>query len=422
MKKKVMTLGVLLSILTITSCTDESMSIQEPRTNPNPEKQENLNLKATEGRALLAKLFATAINEDVVAEELSKKVSLEKDGDREFLLEEIIPSKDLRSTSSLYASLDRSFTRTKDLRSTTEHPRLSNFESFESFVKYVVSIDPLVQVSVLSKNEETSSVDLKKEDVLTVYLPENFDDQKECILTAYDKNGKIHYLKSSEEPSVPVIVIGTNERLIPVKKGTSVLYNNNYGKLYYEGILHDYYFRPELFRPIGEITFPINPTTEPKYDREKHSDYVDYLEKARFTSQSAMREFESFWGGRPEMKYTIIPVKAPSIKFYGECTKKGWWKGATKDLNIRLFNWNRNDFGNYYLVHWTEIDGGALKEITPKVPGNLFGIKIEATFKIDLGEDDDEVGGALVAYNDKALNGQRYDVGQMFQFWIKIKE
>ena len=205
MKKKVMTLGVLLSILTITSCTNESMSIQEPRTNPNPEKQENLNLKATEGRALLAKLFATAINEDVVAEELSKMVSLEKDGDREILLEEIVPSKDLRSTSSLYASLDRSFTKTKDLRSTTEHPRLSNFESFESFVKYVVSIDPLVQVSVLSKNEETSSVDLKKEDVLTVYLPENFDDQKECILTAYDKNGKIHYLKSSEEPSVPVI-------------------------------------------------------------------------------------------------------------------------------------------------------------------------------------------------------------------------
>lgn len=135
-----------------------------------------------------------------------------------------------------------------------------------------------------------------------------------------------------------------------------------------------------------------------------------------------MRRYESFWRGRPEMKYTIIPVKAPSIKFYGECTKKGWWKGATKDLNIRLFNWNRNDFGNYYLVHWTEIDGGALKEITPNVSGDLFGIKIGATFKIDLGEDDDEVGGALVAYNDKALNGQRYDVGQMFQFWIKIKE
>lgn len=273
MKKKVMTLGVLLSILTITSCTNESMSIPEPRTNPNPEKQENLNLKATEGRALLAKLFATAINEDVVAEELSKKVSLEKDGDREILLEEIVPGKDLRSTSALYTSLDRSFTRTKDLRSTTGHslaPNFESFDSFDSFVKYLVSIDPLVQVSVLSKNEETSSVDLKKEDVLTVYLPENFDDQKECILTAYDKNGKIHYLKSSEEPSVPVIVIGTNERLIPVKKGTSVLYNNNYGKLYYEGILHDYYFRPELIHPIEGTTFPVNPTTEPKYDREKH--------------------------------------------------------------------------------------------------------------------------------------------------------
>lgn len=421
--KKVIAIGVLFSTLTIFSCTKESMSIQEPQIKPNSEKRESSTLRATEGRALLAELFATAINEESIAEELSEMVSLEKDGDREILLEEILPNKGLRSISALYSSLDRSFTRTKGLRSANKNPKISNFENFESFAKHLISIDPLIQVAVLSKCEETSSIDLKSEDVLTVYLPENYDDQKECWLTAYDKNGKVHYLKSSEEPDSPVIVIGNNERLIPVSKGISVLNNRNYGKLYFEGSLHDYYFRPDILLPIDLPICPIYPTPNPsKYDREKYPDYDEYLEKARFTSQSAMRKYESFWRGRPEMKYTVIPVKAPEMKFSGECTNKGWWKGATKELDIRLFNWDCNDFGNYYLVHWTEIDGGALGEITPKISGNLFGIDIEATFKIDFGADDDEVGGAIVSYKDKAMNGQRYDIGQMFQFWIKIKE
>lgn len=37
--------------------------------------------------------------------------------------------------------------------------------------------------------------------------------------------------------------------------------------------------------------------------------------------------------------------------------------------------------------------------------------------KIYLGEDDDEVGGAIVAYTDRAISEQVYDIGQMFKFW-----
>lgn len=422
--KKSIAIGVLVSILSVLSCTNETISIQEPDVKDSTEKSENSSLRATEGRALLAELFAASLNEETVAQELSEMVSLERDGDREVLLEEILPDESLRSSSSLYSSLESSFNNSKHLRSTNSNTSLSNFKTFESFAEHLISIDPLVQVAVVSKYEEDPAINLKKDDVLVVYLPEDYDDQKEMWLTAYDKTGKAHLIKSSEEPNVPVIVIGDNERVIPVAKGDAVVKDKNLGKLYLEGKYQDYYLRPDIINIIdGPIYHPVYPKPtpkQPKYDRERHPDYDEYLESANFENQSAMRKYESFWRGRPEMKYTVIPVKAPGMKFSGECTNKGWGKGAIKKLNIRLFNWNREDFGNYYLVHWTEVDGGPISEVTPKIQGEVFGIKIEASFKIDLGSKDDEVGGAIVSYKDKALSGQKYDIGEMFHFSIKI--
>ncbi len=427
--KKVLAVGVLFLTVVMYSCTKTIPNYQELELKDGSEYQSHVTLRATDGRALLAKLFATAINEEATAKELLRMVSLERDGDREVLLAEILPNKNLRSASSLYSSLDYAFTAEKGLRSSYENPGVSRFEDFESFANHLISIDPLVQVAVLSKDEEISSVDLKNEDVLTVYLPEDYDDQKDYLLTAYDKSGKIHYLKSSEEPDVPVIVISENERLISVPKGESTYNEMDLKNRYFEGPNHDYYCRPDVLcyaypespAPPTPPTPPTPPVPDGKCDREKFPNYADYLEKAKFTSQKTMRKYESYWRGRPEMKYTIIPVKAPAMKIYGDCQNTGWWEGATKDLDIRLFNWNREDLGNHYLVHWTEVDGGSPLIITPKVSGNLFGINIEATFKIKLGSDDDEIGGAIVSYKDNALNGQRYDIGEMFKFWIKVK-
>lgn len=102
--KKSVAIGVLVSILSVLSCTNETISIQEPDVKDSTEKSENSSLRATEGRALLAELFAASLNEETVAQELSEMVSLERDGDREVLLEEILPDESLRSSSSLYSS------------------------------------------------------------------------------------------------------------------------------------------------------------------------------------------------------------------------------------------------------------------------------------------------------------------------------
>lgn len=157
-------------------------------------------------------------------------------------------------------------------------------------------------------------------------------------------------------------------------------------------------------------------------DRERYSSKSDYLTAAQFTSQSAMREFESAWSGRPEMRYTIIPIKIPGIRVDQQCGDKGWWNGAKNYLNVRLFNWNRDIFGEYYMIHWVEVDGGSIKTIQPsvEVPINKA-IKIGVSFKIDLGEDDDVVGGAFVGYTDPALSEARYDIGNLFRFFIQIK-
>lgn len=101
---------------------------------------------------------------------------------------------------------------------------------------------------------------------------------------------------------------------------------------------------------------------------------------------------------------------------------KGWWNGNKRPIDLRLFRWDRKVFGDYYLVHWVEEDSSSAQiTIKPLVLGNLFGLNIGDLLSITIGNRDDEIGGAVVSFTDPALEEFRYDVGEDFSFWIKIK-
>ena len=48
---------------------------------------------------------------------------------------------------------------------------------------------------------------------LVTYVPTNFDEQTTKFVKAYDTKGKVYYLPTDEDPDVPVVVIGSCERI-----------------------------------------------------------------------------------------------------------------------------------------------------------------------------------------------------------------
>ena len=394
----------------------QSNAPEEKEVAAEPIKSQDV-LRVSEGRDFLAQLLAQCFSQEDVASELTDLFFQEKDGDSEFLLAEILPNEEgMRSHSSISKGLSEAYQRlqaNKGLRDVTALPMY--FKSFEQFAGYLRSQDPLIQVSLLGATRE---LDLRTDRVLVVSLPEDFDDTQAVSLRAYDNRGYVFHLKSDEIPSCPIIAVSRNERLIAIPHSASTQNIHDLGSLYYTDNSYRYYFRKDLVMPdYHAYSF----TNQEGCDRSENGAYYEYLEKAQFTSQSALRHYENFFLGKPEIKFTVIPVKASELKTIGECTSDGWGKGAMKDLGIRLFQWDRDALGEQYLVHWIELDGtGFIKEITPTISGKLFGINLGLGFKIVTESGDDEIGGCFVSYTDPALNSMKYQVGQYFNFWVKI--
>lgn len=423
--KKIFLAALSAIVFLISSCSNEEVFDYSS----NSENISNLQHSAfdvSKGRAELARTVALSLQESGTREIISELVLKQRDGDYEVLLDEAISgnnySNELRSTSR---------TTLKDIFASAYDSRVqlrsqgTEMNSFEEFTKTLLKVDPLVQISVVGIEDE-QKVDLTAENLLVVYLPKDFDDQKEIELIGYDKFGKEYKFKSTDEPKSPTIVIGGNERLLALDKNAPAEVRKKLGTLFYAGTFKDYYLLPNLVVDAGEIASLRSDNVSLRSyagqsDRERNPSKSEYLTAARFTSQSALREFESGWGGRPEMRYTIIPIKTPGTKIDQHCGDKGWWNGAKNRLNVRLFNWNQDVFGDYYLVHWIEVDGGALRTIQPSVEVPTKWFKIGVSLSIDLGASDDVVGGAFVGYTDPALSEARYDIGNLFSFFIQIR-
>lgn len=389
----------------------------------------------TESRELLANILSTSIRRDGTLAEISKVVNLERDGDTEVLLTELVNTSNLRSNSPVFISLSRAYDDLKSLRSAngTSTDLLDNHQSFDEFVDAIIKADPLLQVAIVGVD------DTKKQDVsiseipMVVALPNNFDEKEEVTLKGF-RNGAEVLIKSSEKPAPHTIVIGRNERIVIVKKGSHLSNNRDLGDLYFEDKDYSYYLKPSILysntlgvtsqeadqslRATPTISLrerQLAPLTGNLCDRERYPNYRDVLLAAKFANQDAMRNYESAWSGRPEVQYRIIPIKTKEAVVTGDCTDKGWWDGAKKHLGIRLFRWDRDVIGNAYIVYWVELDGGKAISVTLPIP------VIGGNFKVDIENDDDQIGCALVQYRDPALHEYVYDVGQMFKFWICIQ-
>lgn len=100
--------------------------------------------------------------------------------------------------------------------------------------------------------------------------------------------------------------------------------------------------------------------------------YTDYIRKAKFRDNKAIRDYESWLNGRPEVCCEVVfsassDATARTIA-YGN---KGWWNGAVYECNTPIVQWNYATHGYYIAYHWYESDGGSAATTVIDLPSFL---------------------------------------------------
>ncbi len=161
---------------------------------------------------------------------------------------------------------------------------------------------------------------------LVTYVPESFDERTFTFVKAYDSKGNVYTLPLDKEPDVPVVVLGSCERL-------------------------DYLNRKNRIPPGG------GGGTGGGNGNNIH---YEYLHQLQITN---LWRIETWIQGKPELRYVVIAEKMQNTIVVDNTIDKNKLPGRKelqKKLNIidyPLFHWYSN-LGSFYVIGWTELDGG----------------------------------------------------------------
>lgn len=133
---------------------------------------------------------------------------------------------------------------------------------------------------------------------LVAVMNSDHDEKKHTVLKAFDYNGNQSELASNEEPTIPVIVVKENERVIVVNNNKNGRFNpdSNKGRLVYRGKTSSFYFMDDAFDKEKEETIkragrianynsiskipltPVDPRVQEAWNKKApvHRDYVYY--------------------------------------------------------------------------------------------------------------------------------------------------
>ncbi len=430
MKKYYVTILIAGLSLALLGCQAERVTPDAPA----PSAQVALMPVSSSPREAVAKVLVQALKQPSFQTALFEGVSLMRDGDNEVLFAEMVYPSRTRG-NDWQTALQEGLT--EALGGASSHTR-GGANALEDFFASRLADDPLMQVLMVAPNGmDLSRKMLADPSLHVVVLPENFDDSKAWKLLAYDRQGRADTVRSDVQPDFPVLVVGKNERVVPVPAGTftseEVLsYHRNEMTEYIDhecarrkkdrrGTRFNELYEPGLDDEEGGGS---NPPSEPpakkeppKRKRANLQSSHDYLLKAGFTDQRALRKYEPWPKGRPEMRCIIASGAAGEIDFRFD--DRGWWDGANKWLGKRLFPWAAlAKAGDYYSVQWIEMDGGSVKDLT--LSFSFKGVSGSVTFNFE--DDDDIIGKMPVHYLDEArFDGLRYDIGDL-QFWIGVRD
>jgi hypothetical protein len=397
MKKNILAFAVCT--LAFFSCTNENDMIENPKVSNNE----------TYPPQVFAKQLALSLkNNDNLRDFLKEEANKQKDGDYDILIAECM-DQEVKTESMLRSK------NTSDITPTFRESINQN-EKITSVLAEIENNYPLLQIAIPNmENASWESVVSGKDPFYVAFLPDDYEEGDDVL--AYDQNGDEHILDGQNEPETPVIVIGINERITGVAASAD---RNEYKdmKVYFEDENRTYY---SLEYENSEVN-----TDNPGL---RASSASPTIWKAAFASQKAMRQYEPWTKGRPEVAVSVANGVTYRDKEFGD---KGWWDANENVLNyspglpfvVHSVNGHQT---NYYAMHygWFELDFVFSLGKTQSVPVyNNNGIKFNVIVPIHwIGDSNDFIGYNVVNYYSNP-KGKKYETrdgkhgsGDLY-FWL----
>lgn len=345
----------------------------------------------------MAKYLNQATQNKTFISLLANEAKQQIDGDYNVLFAKSFNTKE-RTENNLLNSFIDGLTLTMAINERTE--------DFISFLNEVQQKSPLLNI-YFPQDLEIEDF-FNSQEFFTVILDPFFSDTENSTVYAYNKNGELVELSANEEPSVPYIVVGLNERITltpetAITRSTSEpIFTNEY---------HSFYL-PDCFNKEKETFIPSTYGTQ----RGNRSN-PDVISRARFKSSSAIKEVEKWLRGAPEVHLTVIYAdKSPADVILGPLLHNlqfnlgdnNWYTGPRRKKKPC------DNFGNWSITNWINCQKTYMRyhfhEMDNKFKVTVNGWEVQFS-------GGDLIGDSKVNYSDNL--GQTYHIGNMFEFDVK---
>jgi hypothetical protein len=351
LKFKHFAIASLVAVMAV-GCSEDDQEVITPNANVNPSVSNVGNLAVNSvdaAREDVARKLAKALTNVQLREFIKEEVLKKFDGDYDVLF-----SKVLTQANQLGVDL-------ADLTTTTDEQPLLNLA---------------VPVNAESWNAQTYTP-------LVAFLPGDYDEATTTQIKAFDASGNVHILDTKKAPSVPVIVIGQNERTeiqqgqVVLKKGLisvgTVKKGDSQGKysplsnagiagcglMPYDKMLYLTGFRSENLGAIEHWTLGAPEIRMNMY-------YADQNRNVNLIYGSTAG---NLWE----------PSKRSDVD-------KNWWRFSNK-----LTRWSQS-YGDMVNFNLWEEDGGSNKGVPVVIKGKYLGIEFEVNFTVTIKNDDEYIG------------------------------
>lgn len=394
----------------------------------------------------LAKRLAINISNPEFKNFIKNEVNTQFDGDYNFLVLKAInkPIGDVNSTSFINLLYNN----------VNNNARVSNDDLIEQIEREY----PLLQIAIPELAALTpENWDTETHTPLIAVVPRNYKEEDGVNhILAFDAEGNEHYVDTKNEPNELVIIISANERIQGFEKEATngrlnpidpCLQMNATPVL--ETTSKVYYLKDDVSR------FPPDDDCDPgdgdpgdgnppppsgctlECDRDCKTGY-NYIEKGKFASLQALRDYEDFIFGAPELRFLMLKGAVLTTAFTilsktysnskrGSWKSCGWLPGSCEiqwhTMNLQMLKWPEVEMGDRMRVEWWEeyefAGGGYSSWLAEGVQfrdrGLTFG---DANYSSPTSVNGKSMGQTVIYYCDNTEGiGQYYTAGD-FEFYV----
>lgn len=350
----------------------------------------------------MASFLNESIKEKQVLEALKDEAAKQIDGDYDVLLAYAL---DANATKSSRSGMNLLELISNKLPLTVKNGKMN----FQDFVENFKVTAPLLNV-YLPEDQDFSNM----ENFLTVILYSDFRDGKDQIVKALNVKGEIVEISAFEEPDVPYMVVGINERfdLSPqnidnrIYSTQSPVFRTKY---------HNYYLS-QSFEKKDQLQRMIELRSLKRSSTDSES--YEVITRAKFRSRDAIRSVESWVRGKPEVEARVVFHNKGSLLDFvlGEATsmsiymgENNWYTGKRRKPNPC------DNYGNWFVVRWAPLAKQTKMKYIFGERDNGFNITLNDNLSFSVHGGDD-MGSQYVHWKDN-LN-QTYPTSNLFEFEI----